>query len=371
LTVFENPKYSSVTGGVMNNLKKAFWFIVLLTVFLLISCGKEEIETEVVRPVRYIRVKPASGIREFTFSGTAQAGLESRLSFRIPGAVQEVAVVVGEHVRAGQLIARLDSEDYQLEVQNAEAQELNAKNNYNRMRQLYENNTTSKNQLDQARAAAESAEAVFKLARQRVGYTRLTAPVSGAIAAVNVEVNENISQGQPIAILTSGSRSEVNVAIPENLITQIKVGDPVKIAFGAVANRTYGGRVTEVGVTTTGMASTFPVTVKLEEDEEDIRPGMSADVTFYFEAPDTENRIIIPLKAVTEDHLGRFVYLVEPEEEGFGLVRRQPVRKGELTAEGIEIVEGVTEGDLLVTAGLSRITNGLRVRLLGDMEEAQ
>jgi multidrug efflux pump subunit AcrA (membrane-fusion protein) len=149
------------------------------------------------------------------------------------------------------------------------------------------------------------------------------------------------------------------------------VGDPVNIAFGAVANRTYAGRVTEVGVTTTGMAATFPVTVKLEEDEEDIRPGMSADVTFRFEASDTETRIIVPLKAVTEDHQGRFVYLVDPEAEGFGLVRRQTIRKGELTAEGIEILEGVTEGDLLVTAGLSRITNGLRVRLLEDMEEVR
>jgi RND family efflux transporter MFP subunit len=355
----------------MKNLKNLFCLIVLLAVILPLSCGKEESVSEVLRPVRFIRVKPAQGIREFNFSGTAQAGLESRLSFRISGAVQEVAVVVGENVRAGQLIARLDSKDYQLEVQNAEAQELNAKNNYNRMRKLYENNTASKNQLDQARAAAESAEAILKLARQRVGYTRLTAPVSGAIAAVNVEVNENINQGQPVAILTSGSRSEVKVAIPENLITQIKVGDPVKIVFGAVANRTYAGRVTEVGVTTTGVAATFPVTVKLEEDEEDIRPGMSADVTFRFEAPNTEKRIIVPLKAVTEDNQGRFVYLVEPEAEGFGLVRRQTIRKGELTAEGIEILEGITEGDLLVTAGLSRITNGLRVRLLEGMEEVQ
>ena len=355
----------------MKPLKKIFWLIALPALVLLSSCGEEERVSEVLRPVRYIRVAPAQSIREFTFSGTAQAGLESRLSFRIPGSVQEVAVVVGENVTAGELIARLDARDYQIEVQNAEAQELNAKNNYNRMRQLYENNTASKNQLDQARAAAESAEAMLKLARQRVGYTRLAAPVSGAIAAVNVEVNENISQGQPVAILTSGSRSEVNVAIPENLITQIKVGDSVKIVFGAVANRTYAGRVTEVGVTTTGVALTFPVTVKLEEDEEDIRPGMSAEVTFRFEAPESKKRMIVPLKAVTEDRQGQFVYLVAPEAEGFGLVRRQPVRKGDLTAEGIEILEGVAEGELLVTAGLSRISDGLRVRLLESMEEVR
>ena len=353
----------------MTGFNKLCLTFFLLAVNLPLSCGKEESTPEVIRPVRYIEVKPARGTREFTFSGTARAGLESKLSFRIPGAVQEVAVVVGQRVKAGQLIARLDERDFQLQVQNAEAQALNAKNSYSRMRQLYENNTASKNQLDQARAAAESAEAMLELSRQKLSYARLTAPVSGAIAAVNIEVNENVSQGQPVALLTSGSRSEVQVAIPEDLITSIKAGDEVEITFAAIVGRAFRGRVTEVGITTSGASTTFPVTVRMEENEKDIRPGMSADVRFRFESRDTRARIIVPLKAVTEDHRGLFVYLVQPEEEGFGVVHRQKVVKGELSERGIEILEGLSEGELIVTAGLSRITDGLRVRLLEGMEE--
>jgi RND family efflux transporter MFP subunit len=121
--------------------------------------------------------------------------------------------------------------------------------------------------------------------------------------------------------------------------------------------------ITEVGVVT-GMSTTYPVTVRLEEADPDVRPGMAAEVAFRFGSEDNRERFLVPPVAVGEDRNGRYVFVVEQGSEDFGLTRRRPVAVGELREEGIEILEGVSEGDLVVVAGISKIVDGQEVRLL-------
>ena len=361
--------------------------ILLLSVLLvsIIACGKKEPEVKPLRPVRYQRISAKPMVRVLSYSGVAQAGQESRLSFRVSGTVEKVYVKLGDMVKSGQEIAILESRDYALRVKSAqaslnaaEAQARRAKADYDRVRLLYENNNASPNDLDGARTAFESAEAQvdaasnqLELARRQLSYTHLIAPVDGGIAAVNVEASENVSPGQPVVVLTSGSNVEVKVTIPEAMITQIKDGDEVEVLFSALDNKERLGKVTEVGVATTGMATTFPVTVVLDDGGKDIRPGMAAEVRFRFSNSDkTDKRqIVVPLQAVTEDQKGEFVYTVKPtEEKGVGIVERKNIVKGNITREGLEINGGLVEGDLLVISGVSRIHDGLRVKLLDEME---
>ncbi|MFT5365664.1 MAG: multidrug efflux system membrane fusion protein [Candidatus Latescibacterota bacterium] len=345
-----------------------------------VSCGEDISEPEpVIRPVRYEKVTVSGGERARIFSGTSQAGLESRLSFRVPGIIKNLAVKLGDAVQVGQLIAELDSRDFQLKVQqadaalsSAQAQARNAQSNYDRIKALYENRNASKNDLDVARATAESADAQanatqnqLELARSQLSYTRLTVPVAGSIAKINIEENENVSPGQQIALLTSDSQLEVEVAIPEILIARIREGVEVKVHFDALPGRTFTARVTEVGVSSTSLATTFPVTVLLQHRDADCRPGMATEVTFL----DTDNkgdRILVPPVAVSEDRQGRFVFVVNPENDGLGTVHRHTVKIGDLTKDGMEVLGGIQGGDLVVTAGISRIQDGQKVRLLAQ-----
>ncbi|UCF06610.1 MAG: efflux RND transporter periplasmic adaptor subunit [bacterium] len=356
----------------------SFCYVITVTA-LLTSCGKEEEQPEIIRPVRYIQVFATGGTRERTFSGVTQAGLESRLSFKVPGTVSRVAVKVGDKVSAGDLIARLDRSDYQLKVQQAEAalenvkaQARNAQANYDRVRALWENKGASKTDLDAARAASESTEASVKsaekqleLAQLQLRYTTLTAPVSGAIAQANVEVNENVGAGKTIVVLTSGSQIEVKISVPEILISQVREGSAATVTCDAYPGKELSATITEVGVASTGMVTTFPVTVRLDKPAPDIRPGMAATVAFHYESKDQRERFLVPSIAVGEDRDGRFVYVVEPltEEPGFGTVRRRAVAIGELTREGIEVFEGLADGDLVITAGISRIIDGQKVKI--------
>ena len=352
--------------------------LVVLAAAALAGCDGEEAEAP-LRPVRYERVYATGGSRVRTFSGTARAGVESRLSFKVPGTIRRLGVQVGDSVRAGELIAELDPEDYRLELQRAQAalaqaraQARNAEVSYERTRLLYENNTAAKGDLDAARAAYESAQATvsaqqqsLELARLQLSYTRLTAPVAGAVATVNVEVNENVSSGQAIVLLTSGSRLEVDVVVPEVLIARVRGGDTVSVTFDALPNRDFAAVITEVGVAATGAGSTFPVVVLLQESDPNIRSGMAAEVGFRFGVEGEREVYLVPSVAVGEDRQGRFVFVVEPSDEGRGIVHRRPVEVGELTPEGFEILSGLNDGDRVVTAGVSKIEDGMTVLLLG------
>jgi RND family efflux transporter MFP subunit len=350
----------------------------VLGLAVLASCGGEkETPQAPIRPVRYAAVLATGGARERTFSGIAQAGVESSLSFKVAGTVERVAVKVGDAVRRDQVMVALDASDYRLRVREAEAsltqaqaQERNARSAHERVRTLYENRNASRQDLDAARAAHESASALVEtierrldLARLQVDYTELRAPFAASVAEVRVELNENVSPGSPVVLLTAGRKPEVTVSVPGVLIAQVAVGSAVSVHFDALPDRTFPAVVTEVGVASSAFATTFPVTVCLENETDAVRPGMSAEVAFRFETASAEECFVVPTVAVGEDRDGRFVFVVEPADSGFAVARRRPVVVGELTAEGLEIRSGVRDGELVVTAGVTRIVDGQRVRL--------
>lgn len=353
-------------------------FILLLAAVALSGCAGPPPEEEPLRPVRVEQVYRTGGSRVRDFSGTARAGVESRLSFKVAGTVQSVSVKIGDSVRSGQFLAALDPRDYELRVEDAEAglsqaraRARNAASSLDRVRSLYENNNTSQNDYDAARAEFEystaqvsSLEKRLELARAQLSYTRLISPLAGAISAVEIEANENVSVGQTAVILASGSQPEVQIAMPEQFITQVHEGSGVDVTLDALPGKVFSAVITEVGVTSGGLATTFPVTVRLRDASPDILPGMAAEVAIRFQAADGRERMIVPPFAVGEDLQGRFVYVAEPGEDDLATVRRRNVKIGDLTGDGLEILDGLEDGERLITAGISRIEEGLQVRLL-------
>lgn len=349
--------------------------------FTLVSgCASEAPDVApLIRPVRTMIVFADGTERTRTFSGTAQAGIESRLSFKVAGTVTDVRVQVGDRVDAGDVIARLDPTDFDLQLEDAdasvertEAEERRAAATYERVRQLYENDNASKNDLDAARASAEASAAAARsarknreLARQRRAYTVLTAPIGGAISAVRAEANENVSAGQVVAVLSAGERPEVAFSVPELLITRVREGAAAAVSFDALPDRPFDAVVTEVGVAADGGA-TYPVTARLKSATSEVRPGMAAEVALRFAAGGEGPAIRVPPSAVLEDRDGRYAFTVTRADGDLGTVHRRPVRVGELTEDGLEILDGLSDGDVVVTAGVTKIQDGLTVRVPGN-----
>lgn len=345
----------------------------------------QPIETEpVVRAVRYVRAEPQGGVRVRTFSGAAKAGVEAQISFKVGGTLEQLNAEVGDFIREGDLIAVLDPVDYELQVEQtrasreqSEAMAVKAQADFERIRGLYERDNASRADYDAARAAADSAWAQVRAsdkqleqAERSLAYCKLRSPTDGDVAETPAEVNENVSAGQPIVRLNARTVAEVAVSIPEVLIGDIRKGMAVQeIRFDALPGRRFSGVVSEMAPTATQGLTTYPVTIRLPRNYSEILPGMAADVSFSFATNEKGDRFVLPTEAVGEDANGvRYVFVVKPSGEQLGLVEKREVGVGDLVSGGLEIFSGVRPGELVVTAGVSQIREGMEVRLGGPRQ---
>lgn len=364
---------------------RAAALICALTAGVLAGCEQEPVAEEVsVRPVRYAQVQAQRGLQTRTFSGVARAERETDMSFRVAGTVILRPVNIGDFVANGQLVAALDDTDYQVRVDEAragiaraEAELRNAQARYERTRALYENQTASRSDLDAARAAAESAQAQLRAASQQLeaarlqlSYTRLVAPEQCAVAQTFVEINQNVSSGQPVLRLNCGECGEVVVSIPETEISRVVEGSSVDVRFDALPDEIVAGVVQEVAVATGPASTTYPVTVGLQERCDAVRSGMAADVAFAFRSAGPEGSLVVPYVSVGEDDAGNFVFVLERDADDRLFARRRTVEVGAPTPEGLLIENGLTEGELIATAGVRRLKDDQQVRLLGEPESA-
>lgn len=354
----------------------------VLVVIFVAACTPEPPATtgEQIRPVRYTQVTASDAQLRRVFSGAAEADEQTDISFKVPGTLRERPVQVGDKVRAGDLLGALDNRDFEVAVREAEAQltralaELrNAEANYERVRALYENDNVSQSELSSARAGAESAEAQVRVARQslanarlQLSYTKINATDACEVAQTFVKVNENVASGQPVVQLNCGICPDVRVSVPETQIGAIEPGGAASVVFAALGDKQFPAVVDEVGVAVSAESRAFSVVVKVTADCPLIRAGMAADVAFRIGNGNKLEQIEIPWVAVGEDRKGRFVYTLEMVDTTLALARRRAIEIGDVTESGVIITSGLAIGERVVTAGIRRLTDGMKVKLYDD-----
>ncbi|MFC2115775.1 efflux RND transporter periplasmic adaptor subunit [Bacteroidota bacterium] len=353
-------------------------YLIALVFSLNFCSGRQDTPSEIIRPVRYEKVIKYGGEQTRTFSGVSKSGLETNLSFKVGGTIKQLNVKVGDQIQAGKLIAVLDATDYNLQLDQtkaahtqAEVQMQNLKSTYDRIAKLYETGSVSVNDYEQAKTAYESTKAgvnsarkQVQLAEQRVNYTRLRAPIAGRVANVNAEINENIMAGFSIITLSSGSDIEVTVGMPESFIAMVKEGDIVTVIFSSLANEKFSGIISEISYIVGSSSTTYPLTIKLENTSKSIRPGMTANVIFHLNSEDEKESILVPSVAVGEENDQNFVYVLNVLQGDTATVHKRIVTVGEITSAGFEILEGLEDGEMVVTAGISKLSEGLKVKIL-------
>ncbi|MBR9997334.1 MAG: efflux RND transporter periplasmic adaptor subunit [Cyclobacteriaceae bacterium] len=357
-------------------------FHVFIITLLMSGCGGREDTEEAIRPVFYQEIGKTSIRLTQSFSGVSQAGSEAKLSFRVGGTIEKLDVELGDTVRKGNLIARLDPADYRinynkaiLSLQNAEVQLATAKSSFLRIEKLYANNNASLNDYEKAKAEYETAEAMVKTARSQVeaarnqlDYTTLRAPFDGIISGILAEENEMTSAGRPVVAFSSIDMIEVKTSVPENIIRQIKKGQKVRIQFIAIPEIFFQGKITEVSPGTQA-ASAYPVIIQLMETSAHLYPGMTGTVEFPLNRlGDHEGGSLVILPdAVSYDQQGEFVFVAEKSKiKDIYTVGKRRLALGALTSDGYEIIEGLNKGDIVITAGHQYLFEGRKVKLLDD-----
>jgi len=361
-----------------------YFLIIFASSLIAFGCGKEEKPPEVIRSIRWIKVAETSTKQVRMISGTTKPVDQTALSFAVGGTVEEVKVKLGDQVKKGQVLAELDQQPFVLGVRDAEAALSKAqanvverRANYERYVALYESNNASKAELDEARASFDSAksqvkaaEAQLGLARRDLRKTQLKAPFKGTISVKEIEPYVEVPAGKAIFGL-DGEESgfEVSAAVPESLVINLNLGDEADVVFTGLNYRKVPGVITELG-SRSRTASTYPVTVQMQEQFRELRSGMSVEVAFEF-IPESETGepivtgLAVPLSAMLVGEEKTFFVFIYDEKSS--TVKKTQVKTLALRENDVIVEPGTLKpGDIIATAGVQFLTDGQKVNLMKE-----
>ncbi len=353
----------------------------LFLVALLVSaCGGEVAEpVEQVRAVKTILVAERASGQMRKFPGTVEPVDNSSLSFEVSGLVQEVRASAGDRFEKGQVLAVLDKQSFELNVESARASLSRAQAQFDEKGTAYDRErriqaqdagATTQRAVDQARAAFESnrqnvsySRAQLDLARRDLQNTELRTPFEGVVSARHVEAFEEVHRGKPVFDVFVEGAMEATVAIPENMIGDVYIGLKGEVRLPNRADAVYQAAVSEVGSAATS-ANAFPVKATITDADELVRPGMTAELTLLF-ALEEEGRsgYLVPVQAMApglaSDDRHVFVYDTETST-----VRKTAVQNSGIVGNQAIITTGIAPGDVIVVAGVPFLRDGQQVTLL-------
>jgi RND family efflux transporter MFP subunit len=362
--------------------------ILMITTLLgLVACGeKEVIEKDTVRPIKAMKVGDEEPFGGRWFPGKATATQEVNLSFRVPGTVQTITVDIGTEVKQGDLLARLDPQDYQVSLNSARAQLRKAsagldlaESEYARISRVFDKDPGAvsksmvdvrKAELDTAGAQVVSAKAGVDSANDNLSYTFMKSPYDGVVVEQFVEQFEDVQAKQQIVRVLDNSSIEFTVQVPETLMEHV---EKVRALGALVVFDTYPGvevpaRVKEVGKEASKTTRTYPVTLIMEQPEGfSILPGMAGKAkgdkraVAQIAAEEGLVGIEIPITATFSDEARQtFVWVVD---ESSKQVNKRAVKIINLTEKGA-MITGLKPGEIIATAGANMLVEGQQVRIL-------
>ncbi len=353
---------------------------------LVAGCGKKAEPVEDVRPVRLLQLSPAAGKTEFEFSGEVRPRIESRLGFRVGGKISARLVDVGASVRKGQPLARLDPTDLALAETGARAQFDAAKtdrdlaaSDLKRYKELAARNFISAAELhrrqatyDSATSRLEQAQASLRNQSNQTGYAVLTADADGVVTAIDTEVGQVVTPGQPVIRVAQTAEKEVAIGLPEDQVDMLRGIPEVSIHTWSEPDRAMPGRVREISAAADPVTRTYPTRVSIPNPPSDLRIGMTAVVSFTRTGEAATIRI--PLTALLQDRGTNQVWVYQPAQGsngGSGTVKPVPVTLGEAQGNLIEVRQGLTPGQTIVTAGVHLLKAGQKVKPMQTVAPAQ
>jgi membrane fusion protein (multidrug efflux system) len=328
--------------------------------------GKDEVPAVPVEVAATQRAEMAA-----LYSGTAPVESD-RKAFVMPkvqGEIRQVLADEGQHVRAGQVLARLDGDKLRLEVALNEATMRKLERDYNRNLELQQQGLISAVSLDNLKYELEAAKANWELARLQLSYCDIRSPIEGTVTQ-RLDVVKVGNTVTPVGgVIESGESSlfvvedldtlQLRVNVPERELSKLSVGQPAQLSFDAVPGKTFEGRISLISPYVSAETATFAVRIRVTTNEGLLRPGMFARVAIIYERkPDA---LQIPRTALLDGDGPPKVFVVKD-----GKAAERAVKLGLSNGAWIEVTEGLKDGEQVVVVGQGAVKTGTAVRVVNS-----
>lgn len=322
---------------------------------LLLACSGKKKQEEVATAPEKVKVKIESVSSQFVeqlgeFTATVEANITNKIAPQSPFRIAKLYAEVGDHVKQGQLLVQMDETN----LKQAKVQLDNQEIEFKRVDELYKVGGASRSAWDAQKTSYEVAKETYKNLQEN---TQLLSPVTGIITARNYDTGDMYNATDPIYVVEQIHPVKLLVHVSESLFTKVKKGNEVDVRLDVYGDQVFKGVVSLVYPTIDPATRTFPVEIKITNNDEKVRPGMFARVTMNF---GMQEHVVAPDRAIVKQSGAgdRYIYVYKD-----GKVSHQKVELGRRMGDRYEVIAGVEDGDQVVITGQSRLTNGMEVQI--------
>jgi RND family efflux transporter MFP subunit len=325
------------------------------------------------RPVEVQRVafEDENSTREFV--GVVRARYETDLGFRVAGKIISRVVNVGDRVHIGDVVARLDPQDLELQVESAEAEFGAATSSLHQAASDLERYTALKTRgwasiadfdrkkatKDEAEGRLERAKRSLDLAHNQLAYSDLKADADGVITATLAEPGQVVAIGQPVVRLAHWGEKEAGVSLPETWLAEAR-RSKASVQLWSGPGRDFTARLRELSPQADAATRTYAARFTIDNPDDSVALGMTATVTLSHSANVSVAKL--PLAAILNRGTGPSVYVVDTS----GVLELRPVKVASFTEDTALVTAGVSNGDQIVKLGVQKLAAGERVRAVEE-----
>lgn len=347
-------------------MKKAFLF---LLIFLLTACNSK-VKSDLPF-VSYMQAKVETITDEKIFQGFIDRKYDVELSFGLSGILKSTFVNEGDFVKKGTLLARLDNEEYKLDIEKAK-NELNnayvkygrAKSYFERISKLHKAGGISYNDWENAETDLKSNSNTIKiltdslkLAKNKEKFSNIYAPADGYVIKTFKDNGQYVQAGEKTILFQGKGGLEARTFVSQNYINSIKIGDEILLKADAINGAEFKGRI-KSKVNSSIENGSYRVTVSISPDTGELLDGMS--VKAYLKGADKKG-ILIPKSSILSDIEGQYIYILNKTGDKKGNVQKRTIETGESFNGKVLVLSGLHEGELYVVEGVNKIMDGAEV----------
>ncbi len=332
-------------------MKKITYY--LAAMILLASCNQEQKNTEknqveeIKVETEQVRALPVN--MELKYSGTVEAWKTIPVNFQINGTVSQVFADEGMYVAKNELLASLDKSDANNSYQIAKAKEEQAQDAYNRLKSVHEQGSLPEIKWVEILTNLKQAQSMSQISKSNLQKCDLRAPVNGYVGKRDIEVGMSALRATAPFEIVEIDKVYIKIPVPENEIGLLKKGMKAHISVGALNNRQFTGTIKNIGIVANTFSRTYDVKIQVNNPELLLKPGMVCDVKIN--TGKQKQKILVSSKSLSVDSEGKtFVYVLKNKN-----IAKKIVKTGTYQNNKVEILEGLSQDDLVVTNGMQKI----------------
>lgn len=341
----------------MNKVLGSAGLVLLAT--LLAGCGdekKEEKKEEAAIPVETAKV--VAGPIDAAYRGTAtlEAEDEATVNAKTGGVIEQILVEEGDRVRAGQVLARMETDKLKLEVARARATRENLEEAFKRNESVYQRNLVSREAYEKTKSELDVARAAYDIASLALRESEIKAPFDGVVSLRHIKVGNQIQPGSPAFRVTRMDRLQAQIFVPERDIHKLARGQSATLSVDAWPGKPFAGEILRVNPVVDAQTGTVKVTVAMKPEPQ-LKPGMFGRIEIRYDRKD--NAVLVAKDAIITEDAATSVFVVAD-----GKARRRGVKLGYSDAQNYEVLEGLKPGEQVVTTGQTNLKDDARIEVV-------